>query len=193
MSGPKRYSDLATALDGIGTSMLASRIRNLEADGVVTRRHLPPPAASLVYELTPAGWELAEAMTPLAMWGVRHRLGPTRSPEQTARAEWALVFLAELLNRDALAGLRATIEFHVDDSAAQLHIYDGQPRVEPGAATGGADATVTTDVVTLAAVGAERLPVADAITDGRIVIAGDPPTLQSLLAALPGTQFDPMA
>lgn len=185
MSGPKRYSDLAAALVGIGTSMLASRMRYLEADGIVARRHLPPPAASLVYELTPAGRELAEAMTPLAMWGVRHRLGTPRLPEQALRAEWSLVFLAEMMDRDALAGVRATIEFRVDESIAQMRLADGQVEVRPGAAIGEADAVVTTDVVTLAAIGAARLSAVDAIAAERVVLAGDPSVLQVLLAALP--------
>ena len=54
MRGPKRYTDLAEAL-GIGTNILAARLRDLEACGVVTKRTLPPPAASRVYELTDYG------------------------------------------------------------------------------------------------------------------------------------------
>ncbi|MGX1811088.1 winged helix-turn-helix transcriptional regulator [Nocardia sp. NPDC055321] len=190
MSGPKRYSDLAATLDGIGTSMLATRLRLLEADGVVSRRHLPPPAASLVYELTPAGWELAEAMTPLAMWGVRHRLSDTRPPGQTSRAEWGLVFLAGMLDRGELAGAHATIEFHVDDSVAQLHLRDGQANVEPGPAVQPADATVTTDVVTLAAIGAGRVSALDAMAEGGVSFEGDPAVLQRLLTAMPAPLVD---
>ena len=52
MHGPKRYTDLAEHLPGIGTNILASRLRDLEACGVVAKRTLPPPAASRVYELT---------------------------------------------------------------------------------------------------------------------------------------------
>ena len=57
MRGPKRYTDLAETL-GIGTNILAARLRDLEAGGVVTKRTLPPPAASRVYELTDYGREL---------------------------------------------------------------------------------------------------------------------------------------
>ena len=59
MHGPKRYTDLADSLPGIGTNILASRLRDLEAHGIVTRRTLPPPAASRVYELTEYGREPA--------------------------------------------------------------------------------------------------------------------------------------
>ena len=46
MSGLKRYTDLADALPGIGTNILADRLRDLEAGGIVEKKKLPPPAAS---------------------------------------------------------------------------------------------------------------------------------------------------
>jgi DNA-binding HxlR family transcriptional regulator len=75
MHGPKRYTDLVDSLPGIGTNILAGRLRDLEGHGVVTRRTLPPPAASKVYELTDYGRELKPAMRELALWGARS-LGP---------------------------------------------------------------------------------------------------------------------
>jgi DNA-binding HxlR family transcriptional regulator len=75
MRGPKRYTDLAEHLPGIGTNILASRLRELEAAGLVTKRTLPPPAASRVYELTDYGRDLRGVMRELALWGARS-LGP---------------------------------------------------------------------------------------------------------------------
>jgi DNA-binding HxlR family transcriptional regulator len=74
MRGPKRYTDLAESL-GIGTNILAARLRDLEACGVVTKRKLPPPAASQVYELTEYGQGLKAVVRELALWGARS-LGP---------------------------------------------------------------------------------------------------------------------
>jgi DNA-binding HxlR family transcriptional regulator len=75
MHGPLRYTDLAGSLPGIGTNILASRLRDLEAGGVIRKRRLPPPAASQVYELTPYGAELKPVIHALAHWGARS-LGP---------------------------------------------------------------------------------------------------------------------
>ena len=75
MHGPKRYTDLVDRLPGIGTNILAARLRDLEGHGIVVRRTLPPPAASKVYELTDYGRELRPAMRELALWGARS-LGP---------------------------------------------------------------------------------------------------------------------
>jgi DNA-binding HxlR family transcriptional regulator len=133
MSGPKRYTDLADVLRGVGTTLLATRIRQLEQDGIVVRRTLPPPAASQVYELTPVGHELAQALVPLAIWGIRHQLGGTRLPGETYRAEWTLVFLAELIDAGPVS--RSTRDlpvsvtvlfFDADLSTAEVRIEGGQ-------------------------------------------------------------------
>ena len=60
---------------GIGTNILAARLKELEAAGIVEKRKLPPPAASTVYELTPRGQDLRPVLHELARWGARS-LGP---------------------------------------------------------------------------------------------------------------------
>ena len=75
MHGPKRYTDLVDGLHGIGTNILAIRLKELEAAGLVERRKLPPPAASTVYELTPSGQQLRPVLHELARFGAR-LMGP---------------------------------------------------------------------------------------------------------------------
>src|ERR1700755_1743710 len=86
MHGPKRYTDLVDHLVGIGTNILAARLRDLEGTGIVPRRTLPPPAASKVYELTEYGRGLRPAMRELAIWGARS-LGPP-TPESGLFEGW---------------------------------------------------------------------------------------------------------
>lgn len=81
MHGPKRYTDLVDRLEGIGTNILAARLRDLERHGIVARRTLPPPAASKVYELTEYGRQLRPAMRELAIWGARS-LGPPTDQDE---------------------------------------------------------------------------------------------------------------
>src|ERR671936_950820 len=78
--GPKRFTDLRRGLPRIPTNVLAERLRELEYAGVVRRRLLPRPAGSVVYELTPYGQELEEAVLPLGRWGAR-ALGEPRPDE----------------------------------------------------------------------------------------------------------------
>ena len=58
LHGPQRYTDLTASLPKIGTNILSSRLKDLEAGGIVVKRRLPPPAASQVYELTEYGHAL---------------------------------------------------------------------------------------------------------------------------------------
>jgi DNA-binding HxlR family transcriptional regulator len=70
LTGPRRFSDLRTALPGLSPNLLTTRLRALEAAGLVRRRELPPPAARLVYELTDRGRALEPVLFELARWGL---------------------------------------------------------------------------------------------------------------------------
>src|SRR5450759_1201303 len=70
LTGPQRYSDLRDHLPGMWSNLLAQRLRDLDAAGLVQRRELPPPAARLVYELTEQGRALAPVVYELARWGL---------------------------------------------------------------------------------------------------------------------------
>lgn len=71
MLGQRRYTDLAEALPGIGSNILASRLRDLESAGIVRKTKLPPPWAVTVYELTEHGRALEPVLRSLARWGAR--------------------------------------------------------------------------------------------------------------------------
>jgi DNA-binding HxlR family transcriptional regulator len=69
--GPLRFSDLARDVGGAPTDVLTKRLRDLERDGVVSRRELTGPAAATVYELTELGRGLERPMFELARWGMQ--------------------------------------------------------------------------------------------------------------------------
>ena len=79
--GPLRYSDLIERLESCSTNALATRLRGLEAAGVIAKHRLPPPAASTVYELTEVGAGLRPVLSALGRWGAR-LLGPPDADEQ---------------------------------------------------------------------------------------------------------------
>src|SRR5256714_8151463 len=110
MHGPKRYTDLADGLPGIGTNILAARLRDLESSGIVAKKTLPRPAASRVYELTDYGRELKPIMRELALWGARS-LGPP-TPQDELFPGWLVNPLDTMLAPLAPPG---RFEFHVDD------------------------------------------------------------------------------
>ncbi|OZD10460.1 ArsR family transcriptional regulator [Rhodococcus sp. 06-235-1A] len=184
MAGPKRYTDLAASLHGIGTSLLAERVKQLDADGVIARRELPPPAASTVYELTDAGWELADALVPLAIWGARHQLDSDRTPDQHFQPEWSLTVFARLIASREPEG-SGVYDFTIDGESVHIIHAGSSTTVTRGPAPGGADATVTGDSGTVAGVVAGRLLVADALTAGSLAIEGTDTAMNTLVAAIP--------
>ena len=95
--GPRRFTDLRSALPGIATNLLAERLRELEAEGVLTRRRLAGPGEVHVYELTERGQALEEVVLALIRWGADF-MAP--SPREHFRPEWlALVLRAYLPGR----------------------------------------------------------------------------------------------
>ena len=77
MLGPRRYTDLKSALPGMWSNLLARRLRDLESAGVVRRCELPPPAARTVYELTERGRALGPVLHEIARWGIPYLDAPT--------------------------------------------------------------------------------------------------------------------
>src|SRR5690625_3527183 len=63
--GPRRFKDLHDALPGIATSLLTTRLRELEAAGVVERRVAALPGGGLTYALTKYGQELLPVLDAL--------------------------------------------------------------------------------------------------------------------------------
>ncbi|MEV0032214.1 helix-turn-helix domain-containing protein [Nocardia sp. NPDC050793] len=85
-SGPRRYSDLFADLPGISTDVLAARLKDLERDGILTRRRVGPRAATAVYELTESGLGLRPVLDALSAWGAP--LLGERGPTDAVRAHW---------------------------------------------------------------------------------------------------------
>jgi DNA-binding HxlR family transcriptional regulator len=121
LQGPKRYTDLAAHLPGIGTNILAARLKDLEGCGIVAKRKLPPPAASQVYELTPYGVGLKSIIRELALWGIRS-LGAPQDRNELFPG-WLENALDTVFAPVAPAG---GFEFRIDNEVASL--VDGEAR-----------------------------------------------------------------
>jgi DNA-binding HxlR family transcriptional regulator len=76
--GPRRYSDLVAGLPGIPTNTLASRLKELEEEGLLMRVAPSGAERSVVYGLTPRGEELGPALDALSRWGA----GGMRTPRE---------------------------------------------------------------------------------------------------------------
>ncbi|SDT10401.1 helix-turn-helix domain-containing protein [Jiangella sp. DSM 45060] len=136
--GPKRFSGLRRGLPGAAPNVVAQRLRDLEAAGVVRRRTLPPPVASQVYELTTWGLELEPVVRALGRWGSR---SPGMDHDAPLSVDALVLAMRTLFAPARAAGLDATYALRVDDDAFTATVGGGEFRIVRGA--GPADVAVT--------------------------------------------------
>jgi DNA-binding HxlR family transcriptional regulator len=181
--GPKRYSDLLDGSPGISTDVLAARLRDLEDAGVVTRRTLPPPAASKVYELTDRGRELAPVLASLARWGMS--LLGTRAEDEAFRPQWLATGLRGMLRPSRAKDVVLDIDFELSpNDVVRIHVENGRL----GAITApeiAADVIVRGDLATLAALADGSVVVGDALADGRLEFTGSDDAIRTFQRLFP--------
>ncbi len=71
-SGPKRFTELKRALDGVSQRMLTLTLRGLERDGLISRHVTPTIPPRVDYELTELGTSLREPVMALGAWALEH-------------------------------------------------------------------------------------------------------------------------
>ena len=70
--GPRRFSELKRAIDGISQRMLTLSLRGLERDGLISRTVTPTIPPRVDYELTDIGESLREPVEALGEWAIAH-------------------------------------------------------------------------------------------------------------------------
>jgi DNA-binding HxlR family transcriptional regulator/putative sterol carrier protein len=170
VAGPKRFTDLRRGLPRIPTNVLSSRLKELERDGIVRRRTLPPPAASAVYELTEYGLELDEVRLRLGLWGARS-LGP---PEEGAvmTADGMMMAMRATFRPEAAEGLDAVYELRLGDVTLHVTVRDGEVVTASGPAEA-PDVVLETSPADLAPLLSGDLEPGEAVAAGRMRAHGD--------------------
>src|SRR5882762_6588182 len=72
LTGVKRFNELHRALEGITHKTLTQQLRELEADGVVSRKVYPQIPPKVEYSLTALGKTLKPVLTAMHNWADRH-------------------------------------------------------------------------------------------------------------------------
>lgn len=174
-TGPKRFKDLQDDLPGIGTNLLAARLKQLERDGVVERGTLPPPAASNVYQLTKLGHELEPVLAGLAKWGQRF-LGPPKKG-LSFRPGWAIIAMRGTFKPEAAKGVFEAYEYRIDGEVFHVRVEDGKTEIQQGPGWK-PHLVLTTDTQTFLALGTGQVDPKKAIVSGKAHIQGSLETLQ---------------
>ena len=101
--GPRRYGELSAGLPRIPSNILAARLKELQAAGVLRR---VPHSRVIVYELTPYGRELEPVVLALGAWGFK-ALGEPRD-EQIITPDSMTMELRAAFRPAVAVGLPAT-------------------------------------------------------------------------------------
>ncbi|TXN32316.1 winged helix-turn-helix transcriptional regulator [Lacisediminihabitans profunda] len=128
--GPRRYGELAAGLHRIPSNILAARLKELQATGVIRR---VPHSRVIVYELTPYGRELEPVVLALGAWGFK-TLGDPRQ-EQVITPDSMTMDLRTAFRQQVAANLPPTayaarlgpaeLFIRVDGSALDVRRGDG--------------------------------------------------------------------
>ncbi|AWN15797.1 helix-turn-helix domain-containing protein [Salinisphaera sp. LB1] len=72
MQSTRRYGELRRAIGKVSDKVLIQQLKELQADGVVSRVDYGEIPPKVEYSLTPFGSKLAQALLPLCEWGTAH-------------------------------------------------------------------------------------------------------------------------
>ncbi|GGK71196.1 HxlR family transcriptional regulator [Sphaerisporangium melleum] len=83
-TGHHRYAQIREAVPGLSDTMLASRLRTLETEGLVERVVLPSSPVQVEYHLTEKGQDLAPVIDALRTWSHKWIPDPEDHPADPA-------------------------------------------------------------------------------------------------------------
>jgi DNA-binding HxlR family transcriptional regulator len=171
MFGPRRFGQIKANLPGISANVLAQRLDSLEAEGIVRRDTLPPPASVSVYDLTPWGRDAEVAIREIGRWAAR---SPRHDPLLFMSTASAMISLRTLIDLDRAAGLAMTVAFRFPDDAFVARLGKGALAIRRGD-TDQPDVTFTGDTMALR----RTLYVKEGVNaPGLLAVSGDPAAVQ---------------
>lgn len=179
IAGPRRFTDLMAGLPGISTNLLSERLKNLEQEGLVSRRVLPPPAGSTVYELTWLGQALETTLIELGKWGSQF-VPPSPNGTTLLNVGSYALTLKTFFRPEQAQGVSETYELRIDHEVLQVQINEGEIDVRQGDGRK-ADVVFQTDMPTYLGLLQRQIQPDEAISGGLIQIEGDPGALNRFL------------
>ena len=125
---PCRFKDLQHSQQGMGANLLATRLKDLEAAGIVERR--AGEGRVQVYALTEAGRALEPALLALIRWGLAY--GPENRDTDHHRNDWDLLALKAMFRPERASDLTVAAQFEARDFKGWVRIEEQQMTVGLG-------------------------------------------------------------
>ncbi|MFA4929745.1 MAG: helix-turn-helix domain-containing protein [Patulibacter sp.] len=162
--GPARYGQLLAGLPGIATNLLAERLRELEAAGVI-RRELDADSNAVVYALTPWGRELRGPISGLVTWSTPLMVTGPRSSD-SFQAHWLVVALESLMG-GRRADVPATVGLEVDGTTLSVRVDEAGAHVAVDV-DGGSETVLRAEPMVVLGLATGLLPVEQAVAAGEL-------------------------
>ena len=70
---PRRFGELRRLIPGISEKMLIQHLKEMQADGIATRKDYKEVPPRVEYSITPFGRALGKSLIPLCTWGIKNR------------------------------------------------------------------------------------------------------------------------
>jgi DNA-binding HxlR family transcriptional regulator/putative sterol carrier protein len=190
--GPRRFTDLLDGLPGISTNLLSERLKSLEQQGLLSRRVLPPPAGSTVYELTTLGRALEKTLIELGRWGSQF-VPPSAEDATLLNVGSYALTLKTFFRPEQAQGVNETYELHIDDEVLQVQIHAGDLQIRQGEALH-ADMVFYSDMASYLGLLSGQINQDDAISGGLVRTEGDSTALSRFLKScgVPIRPLDPV-
>lgn len=171
-AGSETFNDMRKGLPLISPSLLSSRLKSLEAAGVVARTETDK---GIRYTLSEAGRELTPIILQMGIWG--HRWARSKLSPEDLDPSLLMWDIHRTMNADYFGTERAVLYVEFSDYTAKfrrwwLVVRDGEADVcmkDPGYDV---DLEVLTDVRTLTGVWMGDIGLGQALRDHRIRLSG---------------------
>jgi DNA-binding HxlR family transcriptional regulator len=168
---PRRYNELAEALPGIGTNLLADRLAFLVDVGLI--EPIVPGRRTGGYALTELGRALHEPILGLARFGLAVGANQPLRADAVVRPTWAALAIEAMVDDERAPDVDETYEFHVDGEMFHIAVVNSQAHVHVGAAEDPA-LVITTDARTFFTLGLHHVDPIEALVGGAVHVTGIP-------------------
>lgn len=162
LTGPKRYKDLVENLRGMGTNLLADRLKALVEQDLIYKD-------GVTYQLTDKGKATQPIVFELVRWGLEQNL--TGEPEFLHVGQWDKVAIKAIFQSGATEQNDYSLLLNLNDTPLFFQILNGELiiDVEESEST---DAEIITDTQTLVSIDSEAT-YKEKVKDGEIIINGE--------------------
>ncbi len=190
--GERRYTDILRGTPGLGTNLLAQRLKEMEAANLIQQCKLPPPAASSVYELTAYGrTSLTPIIRALTNLGVDFLRYPP-DKDQFVPASSTMGALSKFFKREPVGSYSGAAEFRTQHDVFHCAIEDGQMTALGFGTWPQGELVLLAETAVYMGLIVGYITVADALANGELTILTGSPDQATAFFAQFEAAFDPL-